>query len=74
MKPGKLEEQPMPEMVATSCCGNLELDEGLLDGGEDAVVAAAGTPVGLDAAFEVGHGDCVGGDDFGRHLDLLGVR
>ncbi len=51
--------------------GDLELDEGFLDGGEDAVVAAAGTPVGFDAAFEVGHGDGVGGDDFGGHWDLL---
>ena len=31
--------------------GDLQLDEGFLDGGEDAEVAAAGTPVGIDAGL-----------------------
>ena len=39
--------------------GDLQFDEGLLDGGEDAVVAAAGAPVGVDLAFEIGHRDLV---------------
>ena len=33
----------------------LQLDQGLLDRGEHAKIAAAGTPVGIDFAFQIGH-------------------
>jgi hypothetical protein len=43
-----------------------------LNGGEDAEVAAAWAPVGIDAAFEIGDGERLGGFDNGGHLLLLG--
>ena len=47
--------------------GNLELDEGLLHRGQHAEVAAAGAPVGIDAAFEIGRRERLRGFDYCRH-------
>src|SRR6185437_469188 len=40
--------------------GNLQLYQSLLNGGEDAVIAAAGTPVRIGFAFRIGDRQCAG--------------
>ena len=35
--------------------GNLQLYQGLLDGRQHSEVAATGTPVGIDLAFQIGY-------------------
>ncbi len=60
MKPGKLDEQPMPLMVDHVVIRDLQLGDRLLQRVQHAEVAAAGAPVGVDLALEVGHRQTLG--------------
>ena len=53
MYPGRLDEQPMPLIVSTSCGYSSELDDRLFQRVQHAEVAAARAPVGIRVAFEV---------------------
>jgi hypothetical protein len=49
-----------------------QLDEGFLNGREHAEIAASGTPIGIDSAFHIGHGQLLTGTLYAcRHLRFL---
>src|SRR5207248_1467556 len=47
---------------------DLELDQGLLECGKHTKIAATGTPVGIDFAFQIGHHEVLGGGYNRRHV------